>query len=328
VAEGALADAIVELRALVHRVPRCAAGWYDLGLLYEHQLEYKRAIDSYEKACKSVPSSRRATLGLGRVYARLGNIDRAASALAVAMANERSGRAEYVLGRACLIEDLPARAGAMAELLMVDDAPRRRALGHTLLGEIRYADDDIEGAAGEYEAALRLNPGDLEASYYLARVQYMRRQVDRARETMAPLLREQPDSLRVAMLMAEIEYRARNGRLGDEWLARARTLQPNSPVVHTNLGEVALWRKDLTAAARHFRDALAADEYFASAYKGLGDALRPVEPLAALEHYEFALQLDPGDDEAFAAARDLCTGLGLLGRANSLARIYSLPPSG
>jgi tetratricopeptide (TPR) repeat protein len=154
--------------------------------------------------------------------------------------------------------DLATEYGEMGKLLLAAEFldPAEAALlnaqalaAHTAmwpyyLGHLYRKKGDIPNAAGAFERALRLMPGDVPTMTWLGE---------------SALDQGRPDA-------------------AEPLFARAVSLEPGSAAAHYGLGRAALGRKDYVGAAQHLEQALALDSKasvihysLAMAYRGLGE---------------------------------------------------------
>ncbi len=202
---------------------------------------------------------------------------------------------------------------------------------HNNLGRSHLARGDLEAAAGEFERALALSPGNAGALLNLADIERVRGRVERAEHYVQRALAADPGSIGALGQLAQIRrdqgdledsirlYREglrlddsqpalfiglgdslqRAGRLdeAEQAFESALALDPDSFVAHYNLGVVHLARGGLDAAAARFEQALELQPSHpraAHALNNLGDLhLRRGDREAAAEHFRRAAEAGP-----------------------------------
>jgi Tfp pilus assembly protein PilF len=209
-----------------------------------------------------------------------------------------------------------------------------------LLARARIAQGDYFPAYEELLKALRTDPQNIDALYYLARVCALLSQMEYHR-----LFALAPDSMRVHQLLAqsyemqenaakaEEEYQAalkanpqsveildaigelkRHQYKFDEaisYYSRAGEIQPRDYDSAYGLGACYLFQHNPARAIEHFRRALATDPDSAAARFALGDALlRANQPSAAITELKAATALEPKMRQAYTLLARAYTRLG------------------
>jgi predicted Zn-dependent protease len=209
-----------------------------------------------------------------------------------------------------------------------------------LLARAKIAQGNYSSAYEELQGALRAEPQNIDALYYLARVCALLSQIEYRR-----LFAMAPDSMRAHQLLAqsyelhdniakaEEEYQAALkanpqsveilDALGDlkryhykldeaiSYYSRAGELQPRDYDSAYGLGACSLFQHNPERAIEHFRRALTTDPYSAAARFALGDALlRANQPAAAVSELKAAAALEPGMRQAYTLLARAYTKLG------------------
>lgn len=275
------ATATVAFENTTRLAPDDDRAFYFLGLLYQQQGDFERAIPFFEKAL---------ALRAGNVPAlvRLGDLH-------------------------LLRQELDTAEALFRQALAIDAG---EAAVHFGLGRVALARGQLEPALAALRRALELQP---EASSLHHPVGQVLRRLGRIEEAKAELAKAGSsmlvvrDPLREGLLRENLSARAllvEGNRLRRRGLVEAAIeryrqaleLDPQEAAVHYNLGITLAGRGELVAAERHFRAALVSRPGFRDAQFNLGICLREqkrfVEALAA---FEAALLLEaPGSGASTA----------------------------
>ena len=262
-------EAEESLRRALDLDPRHKSALQNTAELLRKQEQYEAAVEAYQTVLER---DRRYALAYAGMGDALFNLQRYEEALAA-------------LTQAIVLQPRLPMAGAM-EVLM---GRASRELGR------------LETAEGHFLRAMKLDPGDA-----------------------TPVLD-----------LAGLRARQQRGEEADELLRRARELRPHDPATLQNVAEALRKQERYEEALPAYRAVLEIDPEYALAYAGMGDALfrlgryaeaidtlaqattlQPDLPMAgslhrlmgrsaqdlgrpdAADHFERAVQLDPGDTEA------------------------------
>jgi Flp pilus assembly protein TadD len=200
------------------------------------------------------------------------------------------GWQHYQAGRLAEAEDAFARGVA---------AQPDHADAWCMLGIVRRARGDLDGAAAAYREALRVRPDFPEAVNNLSNVLVLQGRTEEAAANYRELLRLRPNypeghnNLGVAL---------RNlGRLdeAEACYREALRFRPQYPDAVNNLGDLLSRREQFETAAEHYRTALRLRPDYPEAHCNLGVALCRLGRLdEAEEHQRTAIALRPGYAEA------------------------------
>ena len=180
------------------------------------------------------------------------------------------------------------------------------AESHNNLGNEYALKGQLDRAAAEFQAALRLKPDYVEAHYNLGNAYAAQGQLDRAVAEYQAALWLQPD-------YAEAHYNlgiayASQGRWGEaaaEFEAALRLL-PGSAGAHNNLGIAYGSQGQLDRAVEEFQAALRLQPDYAEAHYNLGNAYSLQDQMdMAVEEFQAALKLKPDYDEARRRLNDI-----------------------
>ncbi len=130
-----------------------------------------------------------------------------------------------------------------------------------------------------------------------------------------------PKDFRFPYLLAQALYG--RGQDTEEVLAlleEAAELAPSYAPIHFEKGEVLAREGELREAQDSYRNAIAIDQGFSAAHRGLGQVLLALDDLpAAMTHLEEAARLSPQDRAAFSALAQGYTRIGDTTRASTAA---------
>jgi len=169
---------------------------------------------------------------------------------------------------------------------------------HAILASVRDAQRDLAGAAREYEAALRISPGNIVNRRQLALVLYRAGRRQEAAPLLERTVRDLPsDSLSWAMLT---NVHAQANRVGDATACaeRAVALAPRNPEYRKNLGRLYAVSGNVPGAILALRRAHALDPRDASVCRDLGALHIKAGRLSeAIVFIDRGLALNPGDSD-------------------------------
>jgi tetratricopeptide (TPR) repeat protein len=175
---------------------------------------------------------------------------------------------------------------------------------HLLVGNALFRQKDLDGAAAEYRAVLKLDPHHAVALSNLGSATFEKGDIEGAMRFYQKARRFDQSLIFPVQNLGLIHLRKKELDEALAYYQKALQLDRNYGPAHFGLGEVCQARHDPEGALWHFRKAVALDPYFAPAHLGLANALADRRDLAgAIEHYRKALELD-------AASAPACLGLG------------------
>src|SRR5205823_3447801 len=188
----------------------------------------------------------------------------------------------------------------------------RSSIGQLSLGLALARHGKLAEAVEHYEAALRLEPGYVDADYAWGNALARQGKLAEAVEHYEAALRVKPDHANAhtnagAALVGQ-------GKLAEaiEHYQQALRAKPDHADAHTNLGEALAQQGKLDEAIEHYRRALEIRPESADAHNDWGLALARQGKLAeAVKHYQEAVKLRPSFSEAQS---NLVNALRTLGR--------------
>jgi len=196
------------------------------------------------------------------------------------------------------------KAAALAEQRV--KANPKDAAARVMLARARLGRGEHDAAWRELQRALRLDPANVDALYFLGRLSALLAQVE-----FRNLYAMAPDSARVHQLLAESADAAGNREEAVEEYEAALKGNPRSEEVLTSLGDIKRMALRFEEAAEYYRRALEINSWdYDSAY-GLGVCqLRLGQPDKAEAPFRRAVALDPGSAVAHFALGDALFQLG------------------
>lgn len=181
------------------------------------------------------------------------------------------------------------------------DATVHLNLGFTLLEQQQF--DAARLSLGE---AVRLDPGNHEAHFLLARAQRATGDAQAALQSYARVLGLQQDFTEAAqernLLLTQLgQYAIDRGRPAEarDWFRQWVAAAPADPASHAHLGLACEWLDDMDAAEQAYRASLRLDGGHAQALFGLGNVcMHRGHALLAAHHYERVLAQLPDHTHA------------------------------
>jgi tetratricopeptide (TPR) repeat protein len=312
------------LRQAANQDGQCAAAYYNLGLLYEHEGRWPETVTAYQRAAAMAPDSALVHLAHGRGLLGIANLDGAARELRRALKLDPNLLpARYLLGRALLLGGDPTAAAAEARQLLAE--PDGGVLGEVLLGDIAAVGGQHEAAVAHFRRALRADRYELEAKVQLALELDAAGRGDEAESEARELLTWEPSSARAANLIGAIHLRARDFPVAEQWLQRARTLRPDVPDAPSNLGLLYFYTRHYAESQASYQEALRLTGVTPAAHIGLAMLLQATgRDREAEQQYVQALELDPANGQALTKLVALCRGTGQDAKAAVLLVRYDL----
>lgn len=171
---------------------------------------------------------------------------------------------------------------------------------HNLLGIVRNARGDPEGAVEALRQAIRLNPSIPSYHSNLGEIERQRGNLDEAQAALTRALELDPNTAQAYSNLGIVHFDRKEFEEAAACYEKAIALQPNFPEAHNNLGNAyrALERRKEAIAC--YQRAVAQREGYAEAYNNMATALRDGEDVEAAEHaYRKAVMLKPDYLDAY-----------------------------
>ena len=205
-------------------------------------------------------------------------------------------------------------AAALARGVLRHDAVNSTA--HVTLARALMGRNDAAGALGELTAALKSDPNNLDALYYLNKLSTVLAQQEFARLYVAA-----PDSARVHQMLAESLHQQDDSAGEEREYRAAYQRDPKSVPVLNALGDLLRTQSRSTEAMSFYARAEKVDPRSFDALYGLGACQLLAENYAAaIEYLTRALAVDPGSPAALFALGETLLRDQQPGRAEKLLR--------
>ena len=222
-----------------------------LAFSYYHLDRYSLAAREGERVYKSHPDDAGNALILGSAYTRLGLYDKALPLITFALKTAGSAEGHLIMGETLLglrlyhpaIDELTQAAALQAGLPGL----------HSALGIGKVGLGDSEGAMAEFEAALKADPNDYQANYYLGRLKRLDEDVSSARKFLEKAEQLSPGTPEVLFEYAAIEMAARDYPRAEVLLNKVLQQQPGHTEAHFLLAQVYV-KQGHRAEAQHERE--------------------------------------------------------------------------
>lgn len=237
---------------------------YNLGMVYDRQEKFDRAIQEYNKAIELQPDHVMAHFRMALVYQNQGVIEKAEE--------------KYLE----VIELFP-----------------RAALAYNNLGLIYEGRKDLSNAEKLYIKARDAHPLLPDPLYNLASLFARQGRHQLAKETYENCLAVDPSYHKAYNGLGELHYS--RGEIGQAiaYLEDALRLEPGYAVAHNNLGAAYIKKGQWQMAFMEFETATKLDPDYGSAHLNLGNwYLEQRNPQKAIAYYERAVELMPDDPRA------------------------------
>jgi tetratricopeptide (TPR) repeat protein len=184
-------------------------------------------------------------------------------------------------------------------------------MAHVNLGMLEYGEGNLEAAAAEFTAAIRLDPRDAEAHNNLGMALAAGGRTADALAAFAESLRLEPRDPKTHNNLANTLAATGRRDEAQHAYADAIRLDPRYPDAHNNLANVLAQEGRTDDAIGHYEAALRADPAFVEAHQNLGVLLLARGRAAdALAHHEAALAVQPDLGTAHYGAANALVALG------------------
>ena len=292
-AENRGADALRMAEAAVKADPRSVSGLYVLGRARIATGNRKGAEEAFNEVLQINPRAGAAQTELARLNFAAGRVETGVQMAQEAVKNQPAN----LDARLLLIHGLIARGDlprAQSELAPLTKAlsthPAIRGISGTLLA----AKGDASGARREYEAALAIEPGQMEALTGITALDIQAGQVDRARQRLNAQLARAPASTSLLLLAARADLQARDVASGEGRLRQIIAQDPSTLVAYELLARLYIQQKRLDEARKEFEAIAAREPRAVGAHTFVGIIHNTQNRNEEAEKaYERALEVDP-----------------------------------
>jgi tetratricopeptide (TPR) repeat protein len=259
-------------RDTVTRNPRAVIAQNNLGLVLYGQLQYRRAIECFDRALQANPNSAEAHYNLGLVLTELGQYAQAASQM-------RSGlqvvpdfaKAENGLGFAML--QLGQSGEATAHLRRALDLDPDYVDAHNNLGKVLLSMGQPTEAEVQFRSAARIHPTDFTAHENLGVILFQQHRLDEATTELREAARLKPDDPEPHKNLADVF--ATQHRLPEAQQERDLAVSSAERLgeTHYRIATALQGDNDLDGAIKHFRKSITFRPNSAETYLSLGKVL-------------------------------------------------------
>jgi tetratricopeptide (TPR) repeat protein len=171
-------------------------------------------------------------------------------------------------------------------------------LALSLLGELRQADGDLEGAMRLYREALRDKPNYSKGHFFLAHGLEQQGKVDAAESEYAIALRLNPTFEQAHIFLGLLLAREKKYDQAAAEYETALKINPRSATAHNDLARLLQTEGRLDDSVRHYLAALQFDSSLAQAHNNLGVVYMQKGQLSdGITQLREALRLNPGNVE-------------------------------
>jgi tetratricopeptide (TPR) repeat protein len=302
---GKVDDAEQAFRTVLVGDPQGSKPLMGLGRIQMMRNAFKDALGFFEQARKARPEDPEVRLGLAEANAQLGQTKEAIAELESLDLRARSVLVMLALSRYYLAGDRAAEVITMMGPV-VERAPKL-SLARTLLGHAYLATRRPEQAAVQFDALVRLEPGQAAFKVWLAAALV---QQGRGKDALSWLDLVAKDLDKVAIYQGtRANALLLVGRLDDAARAAemAQRLAPQSPQPYLVLGQIRTQQGQTKAARDLFLKAAELDAGSAPAHLALGRLHAAEKDMtAALKEFDAAVEADP---RSLAAVRTKAAAL-------------------
>jgi tetratricopeptide (TPR) repeat protein len=141
---------------------------------------------------------------------------------------------------------------------------------HKAAGNVLFKKGDLDGAANEYRAALKLNPKDANSHTLLGNVLFEKADYAGARSEYDSALATDAKARAAIQGLAMVQLREGQPALAKASYERLLAIEPRDAEAHAALGKILYAQKDLDGAERHLKEALVQAQNDPSALYTLG----------------------------------------------------------
>jgi len=284
--------------------------YFTMGHLRQQQYEItsnpalaQESIDFYKKALEIEPGSAEIMEGLAEIYARSQRIRDA-----VTQAQE-----------ALKVDPANVEAHRLLARIYV------RNLGDLDAGEVQH--ETLAKAVEQFEAILRLQPGDTYSALWLARLYRFENRHADAESVLRGVVQKNPDSGPALEQLGQLLLDENRPQEAIELLKRASE-DDASPEIYGLLGNAYAQSEKFAEAADAYRQAIEADPDNPDLRRGLAEALLSLHKYAeSLEQYKKLAEMEPTSGENYVRMAQLDRRLGQFEEATAnLERARQLSP--
>ncbi|MHC4092017.1 MAG: tetratricopeptide repeat protein [Planctomycetota bacterium] len=299
--EGHYDEAFEELHKFLDENPKSFAATLAMGRVHQKMGDLDQAASYYDQAVKLDPKQPTAHLRAGGTHLRLQNVDRAKASFESVLALEpKSSHAQLGLAQVYVTQGNMEQAQAcVQEALRIDpQLLEARAMQARILSK----SGDPEAAISELETVISMNPEYRRAPLPLARLYLKQKDPDKAVTVLESAARQTPDKKTIWSLLGRVKLQQQNYSGAEDAYREIIRLQPKSPAGRLRLieallpqGKVDEARQVLESIPRRKRIVPIIHKYYGDIY------LKKGMHQQAAEAYRAAILNSPGGEEIVAA---------------------------
>ncbi|MCB9761537.1 MAG: tetratricopeptide repeat protein [Alphaproteobacteria bacterium] len=231
-------QAVAELKAVLNDQPENAYAHYNLGVAYEIMGDYTSARDSYLEATRRDKELGAAYVNLAAMDMKAGQYERAMTRYRLGITNDRENMDLWV-GLISALRELGRLDEAEAEARKALQINSNALNVYNNLGLVYIDRGQLDLANFIYQKALTtVDGGDKNASLHcnLGRIYQLQGKPADAKAAFDRALERDPDLVPAMLYLADYYLDNRNFQDTVPLLEKARTLEPENPSIHLNLG--------------------------------------------------------------------------------------------
>lgn len=160
------------------------------------------------------------------------------------------------------------------------------------LGEIAYAQGDMNKAKSHYEAGLAANPDYVLNNVGLGKVLY-KSNAKSAEEEFSKARKKDKKDVKVLVAIAEAYYKNGVTKKVDEELEDAVKADKSSPLIFTFKGDMLKDQNNVGGAAGEYEQAILADANFLVAYVKIAQLYSTINPETSVDRLNKVLEINP-----------------------------------
>lgn len=245
--------------------PRLARPLNNLGLAYDKEKDYEKAIQVLNKAVSIFPDNYKSYNNLGNIYGKLQKHELAMENLKLALEKK---------------PDYP--------------------IGHYNLGKIYELKGMLDSAIEEYSIAIKQKYDFFEACFNLANVYDKKEQFQQALKTYLNCEKFKSDFPKIHFAIGKIFIKTGNIDKASDYFSRAIELDKNYNLAKIAMGNIFVMKGDFDEAEKIFRQILKSDPNNFNTHNNLGMLFLQQlnNPPQAVYHFKKSLEINPEQQKA------------------------------
>jgi tetratricopeptide (TPR) repeat protein len=290
--DGKLDEGLTAAQKAASANPGSAPAHFAVGRIQEAKSRMAEAIAAYNETLKISPGAADAQLGLARVYLATGRTGDALHFTQQLVSSQRENQQGLLLHAAALLaqRDLQAAEAALKTVITLNP---QSAQAHAELGMLYGIRSETAKSRAEYERALALDPGNLDALGGMTVLDVAQRNPAPARARLQNAVAKNPDSTRLLILAARSFMLLNDAAETERLLRRVVDVDPSVLGAYAMLGQLYVSQQRTDQAIKEFDQLLARNPRSVGAHTMLGLLLGAQNKREdAKRHYEQAIAID------------------------------------